>query len=76
MKYWMIVNKTKYDKLVVVADVLKFNGGAALFESNDGELVLALNDVSWSSIQPMTPDQYFASDAPQIRQREKDASNN
>lgn len=69
MRYWIVVGNTMYDRLVVVSDVLKFKDRQAIFESNDGELVLALNATMWTSIQPMTVDEYFSSHLPEIKQK-------
>lgn len=70
MKYWLIVGTNKYDILVVVADSLRFDGRAAFFESNSGDLVVALNDRMWTSITPITVDEYYRSTYPEIRQKE------
>ncbi len=69
MKYWMVVGTRNYDKLVVVCEVLKFKNDTALFESKKGDLVLALNKSLWSSIQPMTVDEYNATREPVFRQK-------
>lgn len=69
MKYWLVTgSRSQYDHLVVAADTLKLKDRMAIFESNKGNLVAVLNTEMWSSILPMTVDQYFASSYPILKQ--------
>ncbi len=71
MKYWLVVGINKYDSIIVASDKARFSENLLIFESEDGRLVLALNKNAWTSIQPMTVDEFYVSHYPVFNQKDK-----
>ena len=56
---WLLIGRLANDKLIIIADNVKFNCDTAIFSDNNGELVGAFSIHTWTSVVPLTQDEYF-----------------
>lgn len=58
-KKWLINGNVTWDKVIVNADVFRVVNGMALFENEDGSLVLAVSAKNFTTILPLDIDTYY-----------------